>query len=146
MYSRIAFAPLGSRTVSRCTLSSAPSKTCAPPTRVSSKCRSDEPLLRSGRGSSAIEPVLGDQEIIVEPRFVAVRCRLPVVAPFDDGRQRQKNRLRAASGLQAEQRAAIPDQVEFHVAAATIRLEVALALTVRHIFAPDENRFVGGEE
>src|SRR5438067_4470025 len=146
MYSRIAFAPLGSCTVSRCTLSSAPSKTCAPSTRVSSKCRSDEPLLRSGRGSSAIEPILADQKIAVEPGFVAVRRGLPVVAPFDDRRQRQENRFGAASGLQAEQRAAIPDQIEFHVAAAAIRLEVALPLAIGRVLAPNENRLVRREE
>ena len=43
--------------------------------------------------------------------------------------------LGAAARLQAEQRAAVPDQVELDVAAAPVGLEVALALAVRHVLA-----------
>ena len=48
--------------------------------------------------------------------------------------------------LQAEQRAAVPDEVELDVAAAPVRLEVALALAERRIAAPLEDRRVRVEE
>src|SRR5690606_8715273 len=41
----------------------------------------------------------------------------------------------AAAALQAEQRAAVVDQVELDVAAAPVQLELALALAVRRVLA-----------
>src|SRR5437773_4670979 len=146
MYSRIVVAPSGRQTMSRRTSSSAPSKTRAPSTRVSSKCRSDETTLRAGRGSAAIEPVLCDKKIAVELRLARPRRRLPLVAPFDERRERQKNRFGTSTRLQTEQRPAIPHQVEFDVAAAAIRLEIALVFAVRQILTPSENRLVCREE
>src|SRR5437016_1995767 len=131
MYSRIVVLPSGRRTVSRRTCSSAPSKTCAPSTRVSSKCRCGKSTPRGGRGSTAIEPVLGNQKIAVELRLACLRRRFPVVAPFDERRKRKKNRLGASTGLQTEQRAAIPDEVELGIAAPAIRLEIPFAFPVR---------------
>jgi uncharacterized protein HemY len=55
---------------------------------------------------------------------------VPVVAPFDDRRHRHQDRLGAPARLQAEQRAAVPDQVELDVAAAPVGLEVALAFAI----------------
>src|SRR5437763_10600960 len=146
MYSRIVRVPSGSRTASRCTFSSAPSKTCAPSIRVSSRWRSDETLVRAGRGSFAIDPLLRDQEVAVEFRFVAAECGLPIVAPLGQRRERQKNRFRAPSGLQAEKRSAIPHEIEFNVATAAICLEIALALAVRQVLAAKQNRLGGGEK
>jgi hypothetical protein len=48
--------------------------------------------------------------------------------------------------LKAEERAPIVDQVELDVASAAIGLEVALAIGVGEILAPEQYRFVGGEE
>ena len=48
--------------------------------------------------------------------------------------------------LQAEERAAVPDEVELDVAAAAVQLEVALALAERRVLAALEDRRVGGEE
>src|SRR5690606_11624141 len=47
---------------------------------------------------------------------------------------------------QAEQRAAIPDKIEFHVAAATVQLEVPLAFAVRHVPAALDDRRIGAHE
>src|SRR5690606_11319638 len=52
----------------------------------------------------------------------------------------------AAAGLQAEQGAAIVDQVELDVAAAAVELEVALALAVGGVAAPFDDRQVRVEE
>src|SRR5690349_6684981 len=99
-----------------------------------------------GRGSFAIEPVFHDQEIAVQARFVAARSRRPIVAPTDERRERKKNRFGAPAGLQTEQRTAIPDQIEFDIPAAPIRLEIPLALAIRLILAPRQNRLVGREK
>jgi HemY protein len=59
----------------------------------------------------------------VEHRFRRAGFRLPVVAPFDDRWQRHQDRFGAPARLQAEQRAAIPDQIELDVATAPVGLE-----------------------
>src|SRR5437763_3970656 len=146
MYSRTAVAPSGSRTMSRLTSSSAPSKTDAPSMRVSSKCRSDDSTLPGGGGSAAIEPILCDQKIAVELRLARSGRRFPFVAPLDERRERNEYGLRPPARLQTEQRAAIPHEIEFNVAAAAIGLEIALAFAVRQVLAPRENRLVRGNE
>src|SRR5690349_76732 len=99
-----------------------------------------------GRGSFAIEPVFRDQEVAVQARFVATRSRCPIVAPPDERRERKKNRFGAPAGLQTEQRTAIPDEIEFDVAPATIRLEIALALAKRLVLPSHENWLVSREK
>src|SRR5438045_8665489 len=133
MYSRIVVAPSGRRTMSRRTSSSLPSKTRAPSTRVSSRCSSDESTIRSGRGSTAIEPILDNEKIAVELLLARPGRWSPVVTPFDERRERQKNRFGSSPGLQTEQGAAIPDEVELGIAAAAVRLEIAPAFAVRQV-------------
>ena len=48
--------------------------------------------------------------------------------------------------LQAEQRAAVVDQVELDVAAAPVQLELALAFAERRVLAALDDRQVGVEE
>ena len=78
----------------------------------------------------AVGPVARPQEVAVEPRLGRARLGPPVVAPGDDRRHRHQDALGAPARLQAEQRAAVVDQVELDVAAAAVGLEVALALAV----------------
>src|SRR6185503_2944804 len=108
------------------------------------------PLARAWRRRAdecqSLEPVARDQETLGELRFAAARLRMPVVAPPHQRRKRQQDGFGAAARLQSEQRAAIPDQVELHVAAAPIRLEVALAIPVRRVLASREDRRVHRQE
>ena len=53
---------------------------------------------------------------------------------------------RAPARLQAEERAAVPHQVELHVASAPVGLEIALALAVRHAAPALDDRRVGRQE
>src|SRR5688500_4957299 len=71
---------------------------------------------------------------------------MPVVAPHRPGRQRHQYRLGAPTRLEPEERAAVVDQVEFHVAAAPIRLKGALALAVLNIHAAFDDGQIGGKE
>src|SRR5438067_85536 len=146
MYSRTVVSPSGRRTMSRRTSSNLPPKTCAPSTRVSSKCRSATSTPRGARGSSAIEPIPRDKKIAVELRFARPQLGRPVVAPLCARRHRQQDRFGAAARLQAEQRAAIPDEIELDVAAAAIRLKIALSLAVRRILAAREYRLVRSQK
>ena len=61
-------------------------------------------------------------------------------------RQAHQDRLGAPAGLQAEQRAAVVDQIEFDVAAAAIQLEFALALAVGMSLAALDDRQIGIEK
>jgi hypothetical protein len=67
---------------------------------------------------------------------------MPVVAPRHRGRQRHQDRLGAPLALQAEQRATVPHEVEFDVAAAPVCLELALAAPVREGLAALDDRHV----
>ena len=58
---------------------------------------------------------------------------MPVVFPARERRQRHQNRFGAAAGLQAERSAAVVYEIEFDITPATIQLEAALALAVRHV-------------
>src|SRR5213592_3316752 len=83
--------------------------------------------------SSFAQPVSRSQEIPIESSFRTRRIRLPVITPLHERGQRHQYRLGAAGRLQSEQRAAIIDEIELHIAAAAIGLEVSLALAVRKI-------------
>src|SRR5262245_40375246 len=93
-----------------------------------------------------VRPVARLEELVVEARLRRARLGMPIVAPADEGRERHEDRFRAAAGLETEERAAVPDQIELHVAAAAVELEIALALAVRHVFAAPQDRQVGGQE
>src|SRR5207249_9307225 len=80
------------------------------------------------------QPVSRPQEIPIESCFRTRRIRLPVITPLHERGQGHQYRLGAAGRMQAEQRAAIIDEIELHIAAAAIGLEVSLALAVRKTF------------
>src|SRR5450755_1548839 len=71
---------------------------------------------------------------------------MPVIAPARDRRKRHEDRLGAAVGLKAEQRAAIVDKIELDVAPAAVCLEIAFAIPVGEILAPEHDRIVRGEK
>src|SRR5258706_332266 len=87
-------------------------------------------------------PALLPEKFFVELLLRASRLRFPVVAPFDARRQRHEDGLGAPARLKAKERAAVVDQVEFHVAPAPIGLERALALAVALVAPALRNRHV----
>src|SRR5258706_10618872 len=106
-----------------------------------------ERLQRRGNASAATShPVARNQEIGVKPGFGRAALGLPVVTPFHDRRQGHEDGFGAATGLQAEQRSAIIDQVEFDVTAAPVGLEIALDFAERQILAAFDNRHVGVQQ
>src|SRR5438128_1684264 len=64
-----------------------------------------------------------------EPRI----SELPPLRPLHLGRHRRQNRLDIAAGLQAEDGAAVVQQVEFHIASAPDQLFLAVFRAPRHI-------------
>ena len=69
-----------------------------------------------------------------------------IVHPAHQRRQRHQDRFDPARRLEAEDRAAVVDQVELHVAAAAILLPGSLPLAVRQILPPPEDRQVRRQE
>src|SRR5690606_32321806 len=67
-------------------------------------------------------------------------------APLHDGRHRHQDAFGAAARLQAEQRAAVPHEVELDIAATAIGLEVALALAIGRVAAALQDGQVGLDE
>src|ERR1039458_9350024 len=74
------------------------------------------------------EVVSGTKKFVIEPRLRRSWYRAPVVVPADQRRQGHQNRLGATARLQAEQCAAVVNEIEFHVSAAPIELKISLAL------------------
>src|SRR6185312_14067527 len=91
-------------------------------------------------------PVSGLQELLVELCFPGTRFRFPVVFPAHQGRQGHQDRFGAPAGLQAEVGAPVPDEVEFHVAAAAIELELPFPLAVLRVAALLGDGRVGRQE
>src|SRR5690625_3950381 len=83
-----------------------------------------------------LQPVPGYEEVPGQGGLGAVRLRLPVIVPAHQGWQGHQNGFGAPAGLQAEQGAAVVNQVELHVAPPAIELKMPLPLTVLHVFAP----------
>src|SRR5213078_1277299 len=96
--------------------------------------------------SSFAQPVSRSQEIAIESSFRTRPIRLPVITPLHERGQGHQYRLSAAGRLQAEQRAAIIDEIELHIAAAAIGLEVSLTLAVRKIFPALDDGKIGREK
>src|SRR6266581_5837620 len=96
--------------------------------------------------SSFAQPISRSQEIPIESSFRTRRVRLPVITPLHERGQGHQYRLSAAGRLQPEQRAAIVDEIELHIAAAAIGLEVTLALAVRKAFPALENGSVSRQK
>src|ERR1700674_5039275 len=71
---------------------------------------------------------------------------MPADLPAHHRRKRHQDRVGAAPGLQAEESAAVVEQVELDVAAAPIELELALAIAEGNAAAPLDDRQVRGEE
>src|SRR5690606_6708964 len=88
------------------------------------------------------QPVARTQ-VVVQARLGAAGLGLPAVFEADPRRQAHQDGFGAATALQAEQGAAVPDQVELDVAAAPVQLELALALAVGHVLAPPDDGQVG---
>src|SRR5690606_20573050 len=68
---------------------------------------------------------------------------MPVVVPTYQRGQGHQNRFRATAGLQAEKCPPVIDEVELHIAATTVELEIPLALTVGRIFMAIDDGQVG---
>src|SRR5712691_8635860 len=101
-------------------------------------CIHELPSLRS-----FAEPIPSTQEIPIESSFRTRRVGFPVITPLHERGQGHQYRLGAAGRLQAEQRAAIINEIELHVAAAAIGLEIPLALAVRKTFPAPDNGKIG---
>src|SRR6266568_7674850 len=86
------------------------------------------------RSRLAREPVARFQELLVQLGLGRAGFGLPLVIPAHERGQAHEDRFRAPAALQAEERAAIPDEIELHVTTASIQLEAALALAERRIF------------
>src|SRR3954452_6230358 len=95
---------------------------------------------------TALDPVPRYQEIRIERFFRRPWRRLPVVAPCRARRHRHEDRFGAPARLQAEQGAAVVDQVEFDIASAAVGLEFALALAERQALSSLDDRQIGGQE
>src|SRR5881396_2648059 len=93
--------------------------------------------------SSFAQPVSRSQEIPIESSFRTRRIRLPVITPLHERGQGHQYRFGAAGRLQAEQRAAIINEIELDIAAAAIGLEIPLALAVRKTFPALDNGKIG---
>src|SRR3546814_1218073 len=87
----------------------------------------------------SFQPVTRPQ-VIAEARLSAVALRCIPVLPPHARRQAHKDRLGAAAGLQAEQGAAVVDQIELDVAAAAVELELAFALAPGRVAAALDDR------
>src|SRR4029453_15570549 len=70
--------------------------------------RPSQPALRA-RSS----PILRDEKFGIKLRFRRSGRGAPVITPLNNRRQRHQDRFGTAVRLQAEQRSAIPDEVEF---------------------------------
>src|SRR5262245_48447709 len=91
-------------------------------------------------------PVSRLEEHLVQPRLGCSGLGMPVVAPAHQRRQGHEDRFGPSSGLEPEERSAIPDQVELDVASPAVKLKVALPLAPRHVPPSPHDRQVGREE
>src|SRR5690606_28828154 len=76
------------------------------------------------------QPVARTQ-VVLQARLRAAGFRRVAVLPAHQRRQAHQDRLAAPARLDAEQCAAVPEQVELDVAPAPVKLEGALAFAVR---------------
>src|SRR5579864_4301900 len=104
---------------------------------------------RSGAAAGAIpsvlQPVARVQELSLEALLGGAGLGMPADLPADQGRERHQDRLGAASGLQAEEGAAVVEEVELDVTAAAIELELALAVAEGGVAAALDDRQVRGQ-
>src|SRR5690606_19172810 len=91
-------------------------------------------------------PVACDEVFLVQLGLGRAGLGLPVVTPFHDRRQRHQDGFSAPARLQAEQRAAVENQVEFDIAAAAVGLKITFAFAVVVIAATFDDRQIGVEE
>src|ERR1043165_2829375 len=92
------------------------------------------------------QPISRAEKVCIQARFGRSRFGMPVVFPAHERRQRHQDRFGAAAGLQAEQSAAIVDEIEFDITPTTIQLEVALALAERRRAPTRDDRQIRGQE
>ena len=86
------------------------------------------------------------QEVLCQARFFTAGRGLPVITPTHLRWQRHEDGFGAATGLQAEQGAAVIDQVELHVPATAVFLELALLRGVGRVLAALDDWQVGVDE
>src|ERR1022692_1745071 len=86
------------------------------------------------------------QKIRIQARLARTRQRMPIVFPAHERRQRHQNRFGAPARLQAEQSAAIVDQVELHVTTPPVELEGPFAFAERQILAAFQYRQIGAQK
>src|SRR5262249_19146916 len=91
-------------------------------------------------------PVARLEPVLRQLRLARSGLWVVVVPPPRLRRQRHQDRLDAAAGLQAEDRAAVVDEVELDVAAAAVLLELLLRLRIRLVLAAAGDGGVGVEE
>src|ERR1017187_9709041 len=92
------------------------------------------------------EPVARPEEILGQAGLGAAGFGLPIIVPADEWGQAHENRRGPPGALQAEKRAAVPDQVEFGVAAAAAELEMPFAFPVRRGLASCHYGQIGRQE
>src|SRR5690606_21976335 len=85
-------------------------------------------------------------QVILQAGLGAAGRRREAVLPAHQRRQAHQDRLAAAAGLEAEQGAAVPEQVELDVAPAPVELELALAFAVPRVATAFDDRHVRVEE
>src|SRR5579859_1006454 len=101
---------------------------------------------RSRQQCRVLDPVPRGQEIGVQPGLRGAGFGFPVVTPLHDRRQRHENGFGAAARLQAEQCAAVVDQIEFDVTTAPVSLEIAFGFAEGQISAALDDRRVGVDQ
>ncbi|KAG1543551.1 hypothetical protein G6F50_013976 [Rhizopus delemar] len=101
------------------------------------------PRVRRGAGRS--EPVARHQ-VISQACLGTAGVRVEAVFPAHPRRQAHQDAFAAATALQAEQRTAIVNKVEFHVAATAVQLELAFALAMGRVLALLHDRQVRLQE
>ena len=71
---------------------------------------------------------------------------MPVVIPPHQGRHGHQYGFRAPAGLQAKERPAVVDQIEFHIPAAPVELKLAFPVSVSLILAALDNGHISRQE
>src|SRR4029077_17145260 len=78
--------------------------------------------------------------------FRRAGLRLIVVVPADYGRQGHEDGFRATAGFQPEQGAAVVDEVELGITAATKLLKCPLSVAVGHVLTAANDGHIGAQE
>ena len=91
-------------------------------------------------------PILRLEGNLIEFSLSGVGLGLKIVVPTDKWRERHKDGFGASFGLEAEECAAIINEVELDVAPASVELKLALCFGRGQVLTSFDNRPVGGNE